>query len=107
VTFSVAVPLKLELVAFTVNVPDFRPAVAKPAVEIVFWPVIVHVTVGCGERVAPNWSFTVDVNCCVPFKGTVAEEGVTEILAAARVTITFTSRESLRPPASVAVTRSV
>ena len=81
VTVTLAEPLRLPLVAFTVKGPPaVVPAVNKPEVLIVPPPLTDQVKAGCGLTGWLNWSKPVAVNCCVPPVATDALVGETVIV---------------------------
>ena len=66
-------------------------------------PLTVQLNAGCEDRAAPNWSFAVAVNCCVPFGTTEAVAGETEALVDVWLTVTVTGDVAVPPCGSLIV----
>ena len=78
-TVTVLLPLMPPLVAVTLPLPVVAGAVNRPPPLTVhpLATVVVQVKLaGCVDRVLPNWSLAVAVNCCVPVGFRVADAGL-------------------------------
>ena len=109
-TVTEPVPWRLEPESAAVTVkgpPAVPPAVKTPLESTMPPPLTLHVKVGCDAIAAPNWSFRLAVNACVPFGATVADAGLTATLVACCCTGTTTELVTVTPSWSATVTWKV
>ena len=109
-TVTEPVPWRLEPESAAVTVkgpPAVPPAVKRPLESTVPPALTLHVKVGCDAIAAPNWSFRLAVNACVPFGATAADAGLTATLVACCCTGTTTELVTVTPSWSATVTWKV
>jgi hypothetical protein len=88
-TLTLAVALVLPLVAVIVYGPPVELlAVNTPEAEIEPPPLTVHENAGCDDKLLPNWSVPIAVNCVVDAGATDAFDGLTDALVSTWFTLT-------------------